>query len=79
MGCHQTDVGLLDIPPVTFAIDQSFPVWIPQYPIKFAAVEGVQETTGLLGAGVIYPTTSSWNAHILPVLKADSKSYRPMT
>ncbi|XP_056875472.1 uncharacterized protein LOC130517549 [Takifugu flavidus] len=74
---HQADVGLVQTAPVTFQIDMTDPVFIPQYPIKTEAQPGIEDTVnGLLAAGVIYPTSSPWNTPILPVLKADGQSYR---
>ncbi|XP_056889301.1 uncharacterized protein LOC130526001 [Takifugu flavidus] len=74
---HQADVGLVQTAPVTFQIDMTDPVFIPQYPIKTEARPGIEDTVnGLLAAGVIYPTSSPWNTPILPVLKADGQSYR---
>lgn len=75
---HQvTHQGKLNVKPVSFAIDLSQPVNIPQYPIKMEARDGIKDTIeGLLSAKVIYKTTSSWNTLILPVLKVDGKSYR---
>lgn len=74
---HQADVGLLKVKPIEFQVDTAVPVNLPQYPIKPGALQGIQDTIeGLLKARVIYHTTSPWNTPILPVLKADGKTYR---
>lgn len=74
---HQRDMGKLNVKPVSFAIDLSQPVNIPQYPIKMEARDGIKDTIeGLLVAKVIHKTVSSGNTPILLVLNADGKSYR---
>ncbi|XP_029298122.1 uncharacterized protein LOC115015101 [Cottoperca gobio] len=51
--------------------------WLPQYNLKKEQIEGIGATiTGLLGAGVIRPSNSTWNTPILPVPKAGNKGWR---
>ncbi|XP_032437007.1 uncharacterized protein LOC116731404 [Xiphophorus hellerii] len=72
-----TDVGLVDVTPVTFDLQPGPPIWRSQYPHKRAAEEGIAETIGgLLEAGVLESSTSSWNTPILPVEKKGTGKYR---
>lgn len=67
---HQADVGKMNVKPVSFAIDLSQPVNIPQYPIKMEARDGLKDNIkGLLAAKVIHKAVSSGNTPILLVLK----------
>lgn len=70
-------VGECKIPPLTFQLDQSRPAYKPQYKVSPEATEGLKYAIGgLLSAGVIKLTCSPWNIPLLPVLKADGKSFR---
>nr|XP_015798270.2 uncharacterized protein LOC107374635 [Nothobranchius furzeri] len=72
-----TDVGLVSIPPVTFHLKDHAPLWVPQYPHKPYAEEGIADTiNGLLQAGVLEPSMSEWNTPILPVEKKNTGKYR---
>ncbi|XP_028809289.1 uncharacterized protein LOC114763697 [Denticeps clupeoides] len=72
-----TDVGCVGIPPVTFTLHTSAPVWQSQYPHKPQAEAGIAETIeGLIDAGVLEPSGSPWNTPILPVEKKGTGKYR---
>ncbi|XP_016522370.1 uncharacterized protein LOC103131762 [Poecilia formosa] len=72
-----TDVGLVSCSPISFQVDSERPLWIPQYPHKPAAEQGIAETiTGLIEAGVLEPSQSDWNTPILPVEKKGTGKYR---
>ncbi|XP_023181972.1 uncharacterized protein LOC111612296 isoform X3 [Xiphophorus maculatus] len=61
----------------TWEVDSERPLWIPQYPHKPAAEQGIAETiTGLIEAGVLEPSKSDWNTPILPVEKKGTGKYR---
>ncbi|XP_023196972.1 uncharacterized protein LOC111609912 [Xiphophorus maculatus] len=71
------DVGLASCSPISFQVDSERPLWIPQYPHKPAAEQGIAETiTGLIEAGVLEPSKSDWNTPILPVQKKGTAKYR---
>ncbi|XP_023181970.1 uncharacterized protein LOC111612296 isoform X1 [Xiphophorus maculatus] len=71
------DVGLASCSPNSFQVDSERPLWIPQYPHKPAAEQGIAETiTGLIEAGVLEPSKSDWNTPILPVEKKGTGKYR---
>uniref|UniRef100_A0A6Q2XPH9 ribonuclease H n=1 Tax=Esox lucius TaxID=8010 RepID=A0A6Q2XPH9_ESOLU len=72
-----TDVGLTDCPPVTFKIGPGEPIWLPQYPHKPEAEEGLDVTlNGLWPTGVLEESGSAWNTPILPVEKKETGKYR---
>lgn len=72
-----TDVGLVSCAPISVQVDSERPLWIPQYPHKSAAEQGIAETiTGLIEAGVLEPSKSDWNTPILPVEKKGTGKYR---
>ncbi|XP_028813780.1 uncharacterized protein LOC114766768 isoform X2 [Denticeps clupeoides] len=72
-----TDVGCVGIPPVTFTLHTSAPLWQSQYPHKPQAEAGIAETIeGLIDAGVLEPSGSPWNTPILPVEKKGTGKYR---
>uniref|UniRef100_A0A1A8G6N4 ribonuclease H n=1 Tax=Nothobranchius korthausae TaxID=1143690 RepID=A0A1A8G6N4_9TELE len=72
-----TDVGKVSAPPVTFHLKTQDPLWVPQYPHKPLAEEGIADTiAGLIQAGVLEPSTSRWNTPILPVEKKNTGKYR---
>ena len=53
------------------------PVYQPQYKVKPEAEAGITATIqGLKAAGVLRPSRSPWNTPILPVKKADGKTWR---
>lgn len=73
-----TDVGFCShIPPITFDLTDTTPIWQTQYKHKPAAEVGISDTIeGLLAAGVLEPSVSSWNTPILPVEKQNTGKYR---
>lgn len=72
-----TDVGLTNCTPVTFKVKTDSPLWIRQYPHKPQAEAGIADTIeGLLQAGVLEQSYSSWNTPILPVEKKGTGKYR---
>nr|XP_015797242.2 uncharacterized protein LOC107373618 [Nothobranchius furzeri] len=72
-----TDVGLVRTPPIQFTLTDTSPLWIPQYPHKPEAEEGIAETiAGLVTAGVLEPSSANWNTPILPVEKKGTRKFR---
>uniref|UniRef100_A0A3B4WJT3 ribonuclease H n=1 Tax=Seriola lalandi dorsalis TaxID=1841481 RepID=A0A3B4WJT3_SERLL len=72
-----TDVGLVDCPPISFALVSPQPIWLPQYPHKHDAEVGIADTiNGLLEKGVLIESQSSWNTPILPIEKKGTGKYR---
>uniref|UniRef100_A0A3Q3JDL1 ribonuclease H n=1 Tax=Monopterus albus TaxID=43700 RepID=A0A3Q3JDL1_MONAL len=73
-----TDVGLLTVDPVMITLREgAVPLYQAQYPLTQQQVSGIEKTIhGLLEAGVLTPTHSSWNTLIHPVPKAGKPDYR---
>ncbi|MGL5703400.1 MAG: retroviral-like aspartic protease family protein, partial [Cetobacterium sp.] len=72
-----TDVGFCNITPVTFKLNTSDPVWVPQYRNKPEADEGIASiVSGLLENRVLTPYESEWNTPIFPVPKPGTSKYR---
>uniref|UniRef100_A0A3Q3J830 ribonuclease H n=1 Tax=Monopterus albus TaxID=43700 RepID=A0A3Q3J830_MONAL len=73
-----TDVGLIKVDPVRISLHEgAVPVYRAQYPLTLQQVSGIEKTIhGLLEAGVLTPTQSSWNRPINPVPKAGKPDYR---
>ncbi|XP_026043069.1 uncharacterized protein LOC113033468 [Astatotilapia calliptera] len=72
-----TDVGLVDVEPVSFQLSSATPLWQPQYPHRPEAEAGIAETiSGLVTAGVLEPSCSKWNTPILPVEKKGTGKFR---
>uniref|UniRef100_A0A3Q3IL89 ribonuclease H n=1 Tax=Monopterus albus TaxID=43700 RepID=A0A3Q3IL89_MONAL len=73
-----TDMGLITVDPVRITLREgAVPVYRAQYPLTPQQVSGIEKTIhGLLGAGVLTPTHSSWNTPINPVPKAGKPDYR---
>ncbi|XP_061594952.1 uncharacterized protein LOC133458765 [Cololabis saira] len=72
-----TDVGSVSCPDIEFDLTDGNPLWVPQYPHKPAAVEGIADTIhGLLEAGVLELSSSKWNTPILPVEKKGTGKWR---
>lgn len=73
-----TDVGYCtQVSPITFDLTDWTPIWQTQYRHKPAAETGIADTIeGLLEAGVLEPSCSSWNTPILPVEKQNTGKYR---
>ncbi|XP_061651840.1 uncharacterized protein LOC133488231 [Phyllopteryx taeniolatus] len=72
------DGGLCtSVTPVTFEVNPTAFVNVPQYPYKEEAAEGIAKTLdGLWKAGVLEKSNSPFNTPILPVKKADGINYR---
>lgn len=72
-----TDVGLVDCPPVTFSLNTTDPIWLPQYPHKLQTELGIADTIeGLYKKGVLIDSHSQWNTPILPTEKKGTGKYR---
>ncbi|GCC44327.1 hypothetical protein chiPu_0028531, partial [Chiloscyllium punctatum] len=73
-----TDVGhCKHITPITFNLIDHTPIWQRQYSHKPEAEASIADTIeGLLAAGVLEPSWSTWNTPILPVEKQNTGKYR---
>ena len=73
-----SDAGLLNIPPISIPLKpNTIPIYQRQYPLKPDQITGIKNTIkGLLQAGVLVPTTSTWNTPINPVPKPGKPDYR---
>ncbi|CAM4573809.1 unnamed protein product [Lepidochelys olivacea] len=74
---HPSEVGRLNTDPVRITVDNSKPLpRLSQYPLNPEAEAGIAPViSALKEQGIIVPCSSPCNTPILPVQKADGKSW----